>query len=290
MRGPAAKGVAGTFRVPSVLWIGAALLAAGCGAHHNNQLLESELHAREVETAEMRDQLACCRAQNQALDLELRTLRGEVHPPLPGAGPGPVLSDKPPLPVYPLSCVTLGRQTGGHPCDHGGDDALVVLIEPRDPQGHAVKVPGAAVLVQALEVTPEGLKRPLSTWEVTPEQMSSAWNTGLLSCGYRLTLLWKMWPSTDKLRVVAQLRLPDGRVFEADKDVAIRVAVGAQRLQPPPGAPAIAAPPPVPSPPSRPAGPVLPPPTPVETLPSSLWHAPVEDPPVEMLPPLPERP
>jgi hypothetical protein len=274
-------------RGPVAMWIGAALLAVGCGAHHNNQLLESELHAREVETAELRDQLAGCRVHNQALDLELRTLRGEIHPPLPG--PGPVLSDKPPLPppIYPLSCVTLGRQTGGHPCDRGGDDALVVLVEPHDPEGHSVKVPGAALLVQALEVTPEGLKRPLSTWEVTPEQMSHAWRSGLLSCGYSLTLLWKVWPSTDKLRVVAQLRLPDGRTFEADKDVTIHVASGAQRLGPPPGAPAIVPPPPVPSAPSRPAGPVLPPPTPVETLPSSLWHAPVEETPVEMLPPLP---
>jgi hypothetical protein len=268
-------------RGPAAMWIGAAMLAAGCGAHRNNQLLESELHAREVETGELRAQLDCCRAHNQALDMELRTLRGEV--PVPGAGPAVV---PPPGPVFPICSVVLGRQTGGHPCDHGGDDALVVMVEPHDAEGHSIKVPGTALLVQALEVTPEGLKRPLSTWEVPPDQMSHAWQSGLLSCGYSLTLLWKVWPSTDKLRVVAQFRMPDGRVFEADKDVAIHVAAGAQRLQPPPGAAPVATPPPVPPPLPKPSGPVLPPPMPIETLPSALWHA-AEERPVEMLPPLP---
>ncbi len=278
MRGPAAA-----------MWVGAALLAAGCGAHHNNQLLESELHAREVEAHELRDQLNCCRAHNQALDIELRAMRGEAHPPVPGYGP--VLSDKPPLPapVFPVCSVCLGRQTGGHPCDHGGDDALVVMVEPHDPEGHCVKVPGAALLVQALEITPEGIKRPLSSWEVPPDQLAHAWRSGLLSTGYNLTLLWKVWPSTDKLRVVAQLRLPDGRVFEADKDVSVHVAPGAQRALPPPGAPGVVVPPPIPAPTPvpRPAGPALPPPTPVETLPSSLWHAPNTEIPVEVLPPVP---
>jgi hypothetical protein len=276
------------------MWIGAALLAAGCGAHHNSHLLESELRAREIEARELREALDCCRAHNAALDIELRSLRGDAHPPLPGygpPGPGPALpvphAPGPPPPVYPVCSIALGRQTGGHPCDHGGDDALQVLVEPHDAEGHSVKVPGAALLVQAVEITLEGLKRPLSTWEVPPDQMSHAWRSGLLSTGYSLTLLWKVWPSTDKMRVVAQMRLPDGRVFEADKDVAIRVAPGAQRRLPPPGTSEGVLPPPIPATPPRPANPVLPPPTPVEMLPSSLWHAPAPEPPVEMLPPVP---
>src|SRR5262249_382170 len=49
--------------------------------------------------------------------------------------------------------------------------------------------------------------------------------------GYQMVLPWKVWPSTEKLRVVAQLRLPDGRTFESDKDVSIRLTPVARRKQ-----------------------------------------------------------
>ena len=42
-------------------------------------------------------------------------------------------------------------------------------------------------------------------------------------------LPWKVWPSTEKLRVIAQFSLADGRFFEADKDVTIRLAPKAYR-------------------------------------------------------------
>jgi len=59
----------------------------------------------------------------------------------------------------------------------------------------------------------------------------------LLGSGYFLILPWKVWPSNDKVRVVAQLRLPDGRLFEADKDVTIHLPPPGQRPAPPPALP-----------------------------------------------------
>jgi hypothetical protein len=50
-----------------------------------------------------------------------------------------------------------------------------------------------------------------------------------LSTGYVVALPWKLCPTTEKLRVVAQFKLPDGRVFEADKDVTIHVPPKAQQ-------------------------------------------------------------
>jgi hypothetical protein len=262
---------------------GAAMLAAACGCHSHNcerNLVESELHSRELQLDMMKGELACSRAHNEALQLELHALRGEglfAHAP-----PGVV----PPPPVYPVRGLTLGRQTGGHPADHGpGDDALQVLVEPRDAENQAVKVPGSALLVQALEVSPEGLKRPLSTWEVPPDQLRCTWRSGLMTTGYSVTLPWKVWPGSDRLRVVAQLRLPDGRVFEADKDVTVHVVPAAMR--PAPVAPAPA-----------PSAPVLPPPRPVAPTPSEgpvlpdppappTWRAPDPEPAVEILRPVP---
>src|SRR5207302_8908304 len=104
-----------------------------------------------------------------------------------------------------------------------GDEALEVVVEPRDADGHTIKAPGS-VHVEALEISPEGLKVPLSSWDLTPEQVRHTWRSGLLSTGYFIVLPWKNWPSSEKLRVVAQFTLADGRLFEADKDITVRLS------------------------------------------------------------------
>jgi hypothetical protein len=276
-----------TMRGRWAAWFVAAVLAAASGCHSSAHRVESELHAREVEAQELREQLDGYKAHNQALEIELRALRGD--PWALGPGPGPVVPPALVPPAYPIRSLTLGRQTGGYPSEHGyGDEALQVFAEPRDAEGHTVKVPGSALLVQAIEITPEGLKRPLSTWDIPPDELRNTWRSGLLSTGYSLTLPWKVWPSTDKLRVVAQLRLPDGRVYEADKDVIIHPAPGAHRPAPAPapsGAPVL--PPPTPVPPGDKApGPVLPPPGMSDRRdPQAIWHASQPAPAAEILRP-----
>jgi hypothetical protein len=199
--------------------------------------------------------------------------------------PGPHGVVESPSQPYPVRTLVLGRQTGGQASETlPGDDALRVQVEPRDPEGSAIKAPGT-LFVEALEVTPEGLKHPLSTWQVPPGVLRGNWRTGLITTGYSLTLPWKSWPTTDKLRVVARLQLLDGRVFEADKEITVRVLPENQRktLPPPysltpsspdgkggatpflpgtPPAPAGVLPPP--SPPDEPGSWTLPAPNPVE--------------------------
>ncbi len=122
----------------------------------------------------------------------------------------------------------------------------------------------------------------------------------MLTTGYVLVLPWKVYPSQHKVRVVAQLKIADGRLYEADRDVTVRLAPPALRkVQPPaegpgpdvnqdpllpippepekirpptvtPPEPEKIKPPPAPTPepipnlptPVGPAGPLLPPPTP----------------------------
>src|SRR5262249_11214394 len=121
------------------------------------------------------------------------------------------------IPGYPVRSLTLGRGTGGRD-DHGlpGDEALEVVIEPKDPEGNATRAPGTAI-VQVAEIGPDGIKRPLSSWDIGQHQLQQSWKTGLLTTGYVLVLPWKVWPSTEKLRVTVQFRLADGRLFEADR-------------------------------------------------------------------------
>jgi hypothetical protein len=215
-------------RWPVALTFGLALLAAsGCRSACRTDRLESELRTRETDLREAREELERSQAFNRALQTEVEALRG-------GSCLPPGSAEHAPFPVYPVRAIVLGRQTGGYDTGHcPGDDALQVILEPRDPDGQAIKAPGSLV-VQVLEINAEGLKRPLSTWQIAPEQLRRTWRNGLLASGYQLVLPWKIWPSTEKLRIVTQFRLADGRTFEADKDVTIRLTPVARRPPPPP--------------------------------------------------------
>ena len=167
-----------------------------------------------------REELERCHAINEGLQMELQAAHAD-----PSANPGD--PNCPAAPAYTIRSLTLGRQTGGRDGDaSGGDEALQVVVEPLDADNQAVKVPGT-LFIQALEITPAGLKQPLSTWQISDDELRRSWRAGLLSTGYVLVLPWKVWPTNDKLRVVVQFHTADGRLFEADKDVTIRVVPAA---------------------------------------------------------------
>jgi hypothetical protein len=198
--------------------LGLLLMSAACGCR-SCDCVESELRARENDVRELRAELDRCGVYNQTLQQEVQALRGQLGVPLHG----------PPPAAYPVQVLTLGRQTGGRSNDIvPGDDALQVQVEPRDPDGQVIKAPGQ-LLILAQEITPEGIKRPLSSWMIPPEVVRKSWVNGLLTTGYLLNLPWKIWPSTEKLRVTAQFQLADGRVFEADRDVMVRLIPANQR-------------------------------------------------------------
>jgi hypothetical protein len=200
--------------------LAAAMAGAGC---QSCDLVEAELRTRERQLRETREELDRTEAYNEALQNEVKDLR---------QSPSNKISPEQASQIYTLKGIGLGRQTGGYDEDSvPGDEALQVVLEPRDPDGHAIKAPGSLHVI-ALEVSSEGLKMPLSSWDVGPDQLRRTWRNGLLSTGYYVVLPWKKWPSSNRLRVVAQFTLTDGRVFEAEKDVTIRLVPNAYR-QPP---------------------------------------------------------
>jgi hypothetical protein len=218
-----------TMRLPLAMLLAGGLCAAASGCRSNTQKIETELRARENDVRDLREDLDRCEAYNRASQMELRAMRGEPVGPATPEGPAP---------VYPVRSLTLGRQTGGREVDGGtGDGALQVVLEPRDAEGQSVKIPNVSAIIQVVEITPEGIKQPLSTWDIPAEQLRNHWRTGLLTTGYVLVLPWKETPTVDRLRVTATLRMPDGRVYEADKDVTIRLPPGGKRrVAPPPPA------------------------------------------------------
>ena len=132
-------------------------------------------------------------------------------------------------PALPVQTVTLAAGTGGFDDDQCvGDEALQVVIVPKDVDGSPVKAPGR-VAVAAYEVTPTGLKVPIGRWEVTPEELRKVWRTGLLSSGYFVLLQWDRAPTTRRIRVVVRFVTLDGREYESDRDANVSSVARAGR-------------------------------------------------------------
>jgi hypothetical protein len=231
-----------------------ALLLAVGGCRSCDRV-ESELRARESDVRELREEVDRCGVYNQTLQQEVHALRGQLGLPADGS---------PPPAAYPVQTLVLGRQTGGRSNNDScpGDDSLQVQVEPRDPEGSTIKAPGQ-LIIEAQEITPKGIKRPLSTWLIPPEILRQSWKNGLLTTGYSLNLPWKVWPTTEKLRVRVQFQLADGRVFEADRDVTVRLTPLNQRPSTVPY-----------SPPPPKADPSSPPPQPLKNGDPALLPAP----------------
>lgn len=199
------------------------------GGCKSTELVEAELRTLEKDIRELKHELFRSEAHNDALQRELQAVRT----------PGPSSAKLTPEAASQsttLRQVVLGRGTSGYDGDDiPGDEAVQLMVEPRDEDGHTIKAPGS-LFVQALEITPEGLKAPLDTWEVPAEQLRKKWHGGLFTHGYQVILPWRTWPSSDKLRVVARFTLADGRTFEAERDITIRpTPVARRRALPPPG-------------------------------------------------------
>ncbi|HLW67924.1 MAG TPA: hypothetical protein VKS79_21585 [Gemmataceae bacterium] len=217
-------------------------LAAFCGCRHNSQdLLEAELRTREQEIARLRTDLQRAETLNYALT---HSVPGPCAPGGPASVPGVVEGQPTAAMSGTVKEVTLGRGTGGlEDGTGGGDQGLEVVVVPRDTDGSAIKAPGN-LHVEAFEVSSEGLKIPLSTWEVSSLQLSRQWRNGLFSTGYFVDLPWKAVPHSEKLRVIMRFTtLPDRRNFEDDKTVVVKLPTAARHgMQPPDGVPSTTAP------------------------------------------------
>ena len=93
---------------------------------------------------ELRADLDRAQADNEALVRELTSIR---H------GSAAKITPELAAQTYTLKQITLGRGTGGVDEDAcPGDEALEVVVEPRDADGHTIKAPGS-VHVEALEIS-----------------------------------------------------------------------------------------------------------------------------------------
>ncbi len=185
-------------------------LLAGCAPNKRYDLIEAELRTRERELTETRAALEQARNLNRAY-VESQT------------GGGPRVPD-PHAPAFiPVKEIVLARGTGGVDEDGiPGDEGLMVVVVPRDEDGAAVKVPGQ-VQIAAWEITPAGTKNPIGSWTVTADKVRPTWRTGFISTGYFVAVPWQTYPSIERVRIAVRFTTLDGRSFETDRDIMVKV-------------------------------------------------------------------
>ena len=252
-------------RVAAIVWrltlgcLTATVFSGACRPFKRYDLLEAELRHRERELAETRTALEQARHLNEAYARQTPCSRS------PGAATASPATTSLPIPIKQI---TLARGTGGIDEDGApGDEALMIVIAPKDEDDVAVKVPGRAE-VWLWEIAPSGQKEFLGSWDISPERLRPTWRQGWISSGYFVSLPWPRYPRQERVRVAVRFVTLDGRVFETDRDIRIKV-VPTPILPPPVGSP--------PSPPPSSGQQLLLP----EHLPPGA-HTP---PPVEELPP-----
>ncbi len=205
----------GSLSAVLALWA-LSLLGSGCTIQ-NCELVETALRDRECKLRELTGEVERLRTQNAALEREIGVTRQSAYSRTPP--PTPEVASQ----TYALTSIELGMQTGPYTADRDTTPVgLQIVLIPKDPDKSPIKAPGT-LDVYVAEVTREGLKRPLSSWRVPPEQLRKTWQNGILATGYFVKLPWKAYPTLDKLRILVRFTLTDGRPFEAEKTVTVPV-------------------------------------------------------------------
>jgi hypothetical protein len=202
-----------------LFFLSLALLATGC--RNRSDLVESDNRTKSMLLQDALEQQRSAEARVAALQAENDALRK-----------GAKITPEQAAATYGLKRIVLGRGTGGYDHDNiPGDELLQVVVEPRDTDDHTIKSPGT-LQISALEITPQGLKVPLCTWDISAEKLRASWKQGLFSTGYTLTMPWKILPAVENVRIVVRFVTPDQRVYEADKDIKVRLVPGAAEKRP----------------------------------------------------------
>ena len=196
--------------------------AVGC-AGFQTELLESQLRQREDEALLVKGQLHDAQSQLTACRRENGVLRSQLR----DAGAQGMLPEQAAA-LFSVEKIALNRlMTGGIDTDgNPGDDALSVVIEPRDQQGDVLKSPGT-IAIELLDLALDPVDRRVGYWTFDLETALKHWQGGLFGTGYQFKLPWQRgYPRHANLTLHARLLTPDGRAFRATETITVRLVAG----------------------------------------------------------------
>lgn len=221
------------------------------------RIQEDRIYQLEDYIEEYQAMLESCRRENDALKNELESRGDTPMPPAGGRSTGPGIGT-PPLrpptiegldPLMPESDTPTPAEnpganllpepdtiapagevhelvvnkllTGGLDTDgRKGDEGVMVVVEPRDAEGHLVSGSGTLSLMVLDPATSE----PVARWDFTSEETARAWRKSLLGKGLHFELPWPNDPpEVGELTVYVRLVTPDGRKLLASTDIEIDV-------------------------------------------------------------------
>lgn len=207
-------------RVVAALSLLLLMAMTGCSSltkqRQEQDLVEADLRGQERHIQELKEQLERKEGAIHGLDLEVERLQQAAIKNQPAG--------EPQAPGV-IKEITLGRLTGGYRNNPRSlyDDSVQFLIEPKDADGHSIKMPGS-VHIELFEYAANGVKVPLSAWDISARELRRSWDQPLFGGpAYRILVPFKALPANEKMRVLVRFTTLDGKLFEAEKDFSIRL-------------------------------------------------------------------
>lgn len=125
---------------------------------------------------------------------------------------------------YLVARVTINRLlTGGYNHDRrGGDEGVMVVVEPRNAAEQILNVPGELSVVVLDPADPEG--PAVARWDFAPEEVASHFRRGVLAEGIHIRLPWPGAPPTkEQLHLYVRFVTADGEEFRADRPIRVNL-------------------------------------------------------------------
>lgn len=238
------------------------LVGLGCRLNNSQVLVEQEARMLEDEVYHLEAQLdKCCRArdatmrENEDLRRQSADGRGDSSDYRPGAieSPGrggplrrdapklqpptielPEPSDTPPADLFPgdeqpaagqPTKLSINRRlTGGMDRDGtGGDEGIMVMVEPRDEQGRLVKTPGAMSVV-VMDPAQLGDASRVARWDFQAHEFDDHFKSSTFGRGLQYELEWPGEPPKNRdLVLFVRYIADDGTKLTSDAPLRVRL-------------------------------------------------------------------
>ncbi len=209
-------------RLCAMLAIASLVAAGGCSGFGKRprNVVEIQLRQQRTENDELRRELDSAQTAlaetQQKLSMTRRTRAGAESAVALTSGVSGALGTVERLELNSLLSGGLDRD------DIPGDELLSVLATTVDRSGSVVHVDGT-LTVTAFDYSLPDEGQRVGHWELSLEETSALWSSGLVGTGYRLRQKWQQIPRSRNIVLHARFVTADGRQVDATDTVMIDV-------------------------------------------------------------------